>query len=71
MKAYLILVAAKINDSQLQLSSLSHPEQISVKIKSEFYVGCAVHTHDRDDDNLSFMWFNYPEAGTYIALAAP
>jgi hypothetical protein len=43
---------------------LSHPEQISVKSGEPFTLE-AFQTYDPDGDNFSFLWFNYPEAGTY------
>ncbi|MBE0679673.1 MAG: DUF1593 domain-containing protein [Bacteroidales bacterium] len=43
---------------------LSHPEQITVKSGEGFALD-AFQTYDPDGDNLSFLWFNYPEAGTY------
>jgi hypothetical protein len=46
---------------------LSHPEQISVKSGENFTLD-AFQTYDPDGDNLSFLWFNYPEAGTYKIL---
>jgi len=46
---------------------LSHPEQITVKSGENFTLD-AFQTHDPDGDNFSFLWFNYPEAGTYKKL---
>jgi len=43
---------------------LSHPEQITVKSGENFTLD-AFETYDPDDDNFSFLWFNYPEAGSY------
>lgn len=43
---------------------LSNPEQISVKSGENFTLD-AFQTYDPDGDNFSFLWFNYPEAGTY------
>lgn len=43
---------------------LSHPEQITVKSGEGFTLD-AFRTYDPDGDNLSFLWFNYPEAGTF------
>jgi len=43
---------------------LSTPEEITVK--SGESVGLdAYNSSDPDGDNISFLWFNYPEAGTY------
>lgn len=43
---------------------LSHPEQITVTSGAGFTLD-AFQTYDPDNDNISFLWFNYPEAGTY------
>ncbi len=43
---------------------LSHPEQLTVKSGAEFILD-AYSSTDPDGDNLSFHWYNYPEAGTY------
>ncbi|WP_372775333.1 DUF1593 domain-containing protein [Mangrovibacterium sp.] len=43
---------------------LSHPGQIRVKSGEGFGLD-AFDSFDPDGDNLSFLWFNYPEAGTY------
>ncbi len=43
---------------------LSHAEQLTVKSGEEFYLD-AFNTTDPDGDSFSFLWFNYPEAGTY------
>lgn len=43
---------------------LSHPEHITVKSGENFTLD-AFGTYDPDGDNFSFLWFNYPEAGTY------
>jgi hypothetical protein len=46
---------------------LSHPEQITVKSGQGFGLD-AFNSTDPDGDNLSFLWFNYPEAGSYKKL---
>jgi len=43
---------------------LNHPEEITV-ISGERFSLNALGTSDPDGDNLSYLWFNYPEAGTY------
>ncbi|HPM31931.1 MAG TPA: DUF1593 domain-containing protein [Chryseolinea sp.] len=43
---------------------LSQPEQITVKSGQGFSLD-AFGTTDPDGDSFSFLWFNYPEAGTY------
>lgn len=44
--------------------ALAHPEEITVK-QGETFILDASGSTDPDGDNLSFLWFNYPEAGTY------
>jgi len=46
---------------------LSQPEQITVKSGQGFGLD-AFDTYDPDGDSFSFLWFNYPEAGTYKNL---
>jgi hypothetical protein len=43
---------------------LGHPEQITVKSGEGFGLD-AGGSYDPDGDNLSYLWFNYPEAGSY------
>lgn len=43
---------------------LSHPENITVKSGQGFTLD-AFPTTDPDGDSFSFLWFNYPEAGSY------
>ena len=42
---------------------LLSPEHITVKSRESFDLDAAAI--DPDGDNLSYLWFNYPEAGTY------
>ena len=46
---------------------LGHPEQITVKSGEGFGLDANGST-DPDGDNLSFLWFHYPEAGSYKEL---
>jgi hypothetical protein len=46
---------------------LSHPEEISVNAGDNFTLD-ASRTYDPDGDSFSFLWFNYPEAGSYKEL---
>ena len=46
---------------------LSHSENITVKSGQGFGMD-AFGTIDPDGDSFSFLWFNYPEAGTYKRL---
>lgn len=43
---------------------LTHPEQITVRSGEHFTLD-ASRTYDPDDDHFSYIWFDYPEAGTY------
>lgn len=43
---------------------LNHPEQFTVKSGQLFGLDAGAST-DPDGDNLSFLWLNYPEAGSY------
>jgi hypothetical protein len=47
--------------------ALGHPEQIAVKSGDIFSLD-ASGTTDPDGDNLSYLWFQYPEAGSYKKL---
>lgn len=43
---------------------LTHPEEITVKSGERFTLD-AFDTTDPDGDSFSFLWFHYPEAGTW------
>jgi len=52
---------------------LSQPEQITVKSGEGFGLD-AFDSYDPDGDNISFLWFQYPEAGSWkkaISLGQP
>ncbi|MBX2816682.1 MAG: DUF1593 domain-containing protein [Saprospiraceae bacterium] len=44
---------------------LNHGEKISLK-SGEGFLLSAFPSTDPDGDNLSFLWFHYPEAGNYV-----
>jgi len=44
--------------------AVGHPEEITVKSGEGFGLD-ASGSYDPDGDNLSFLWFHYPEAGSY------
>ena len=44
--------------------ALNHPDRFTVKSGEEFFLDAKGST-DPDGDNLSYLWFNYPEAGSY------
>ena len=46
------------------LAVLNHPDHITVKSGEGFGLD-AIASTDPDGDNLSYLWFTYPEAGTY------
>ncbi len=49
------------------IPALAHDEKITVKSGEGFGLD-ASGTTDPDGDNLSYLWFNYPEAGSYKKL---
>lgn len=46
------------------IPKLTHPEEFTVKSGDRFVLD-AFDSTDPDGDNLSFLWFQYPEIGTY------
>jgi len=46
---------------------LIHPDEITVTTGESFELD-AFDSTDPDGDNIGFLWFNYPEAGTYKKL---
>jgi len=46
---------------------LEHGEKLTVKSGENFELNASAST-DPDGDNLSFLWFNYPEASSYKKL---
>ena len=49
---------------------LSHPEEITVTSGQGFSLN-AVGTTDPDGDHLRYLWYNYPEVGTYKERIKP
>lgn len=47
--------------------ALAHSEELTVKSGDGFGLDAAGST-DPDGDNISYLWFNYPEAGSYKEL---
>ncbi len=43
---------------------LNHPDRLTVKAGQPFTLD-AYGSNDPDGDSISFLWFHYPEAGTY------
>ncbi|WPU92330.1 DUF1593 domain-containing protein [Mucilaginibacter sabulilitoris] len=48
---------------------LAHADHFTVKSGQLFHLN-AKGTHDPDGDSLSYLWFQYPEAGTYKGLVS-
>jgi len=46
---------------------LAHPDHFTVRSGQLFHLSAA-GTYDPDGDSLSYLWFQYPEAGTYTGL---
>ncbi len=55
------------NTNHPPIPALGHPEKLTVKSGENFGLD-AMGTTDPDGDNLSYLWFHYPEAGTYKKL---
>ena len=52
------------------LPRLAHPDQVNVRSGQVFTLS-ALGTIDPDGDSLSYLWFHYPEAGTWHELINP
>lgn len=48
---------------------LAHPDSFSIKSGEQFHLN-ADGSYDPDGDSMSYLWFQYQEAGTYPALAS-
>jgi hypothetical protein len=46
---------------------LAHPDHFTVKSGEQFHLSAA-GSYDPDGDSLSYLWFQYPEAGTYKGI---
>lgn len=49
--------------------ALAHPEKLTVRSGEQFHLNAA-GTTDPDGDSMSYLWFQYPEAGTYPGLVS-
>ncbi len=49
--------------------ALAHPENLTVRSGETFHLN-ATGTTDPDGDSMSYLWFQYPEAGTYPGLVS-
>jgi hypothetical protein len=49
--------------------TLAHADHFTVKSGQQFHLN-AKGTYDPDGDSLSYLWFQYPEAGTYKGLVS-
>jgi hypothetical protein len=49
--------------------ALAHADHFTVKSGRQFHLN-AKGTYDPDGDSLSYLWFQYPEAGTYKGLVS-
>ncbi|WP_461039417.1 DUF1593 domain-containing protein [Spirosoma harenae] len=48
---------------------LAHSDKLTVKSGEQFHLNAA-GTTDPDGDSMSYLWFQYPEAGTYPQLVS-
>ena len=51
------------------IPKLNHAENLTVTSGATFYLD-ATGTTDPDGDSVSFLWFQYPEAGTYKGMVS-
>lgn len=58
------------NANHAPIATLNHSDRITVKSGKGFSLDASLST-DPDGDNLSFVWFHYPEAGSYATVINP
>lgn len=51
------------------VARLAHAEQLTVKSGEQFHLS-AKGSSDPDGDSMSYLWFQYPEAGTYKGIVS-
>ncbi len=49
--------------------ALAHSDHLTVKSGEQFHLSAA-GTKDPDGDSMSYLWFQYPEAGTYKGIVS-